>query len=228
MTWSVPRCWVAVILLCGGCMSRSPVPIHPEHVPPARVQFQVSPVCGWTLHAVVDGRAYQRHVGPSLRTLDTTRIAEIVERGVADLGIVRTASVSPARPLTFTILHAYVDGIGIIKDAALVLRVTGPDGLAFTVRGVNRTSNWAGGDGEIQPAVGRMLDDALQRTYTALLAHCARWGGSDGAAGAVSRGMSRLQEALFDRCVQPREFTTGPWPVARAAERAPLCRCAGT
>lgn len=169
------RCaWIGWTLGLGGCVATPPVPINVDVVPEAKVRFQVSPHCGWTLHAVVDARDYQHHVGPSMRRLDTTRMAELVQQGMATLGITAHTRVDPPRPLTVSILQAYVDGIGLVKDGALVLRVTGADGLKFTVRGVDRTSNWAGGDTEIQRTVSRMLDDALQRTYTALLQHCAR------------------------------------------------------
>lgn len=80
-----------------------------------------------------------------------------------------------ARTLKVEVLKGYIQSIGVMKSANLVVRVvtTDPTGQRVVMfRGVHNSTNWNSSENEVQAAFDLALADLQQQMGTDLQKHC--------------------------------------------------------
>ena len=165
-----------VSLLSVGCASRQVVGLRSQHAPETRLAAptNVPASCRFSLAGIDDQRDTQ-----DLGQMGPTRIdGEGLVQWLAD-GITAMPGYSPEpAPATIRIsfLKAYMQGLGTLKSANLVVRLQVTSGdLAPTnknYRGVDRSLNWSNGEAEIQEGFERARIDLATQIAADLKKRC--------------------------------------------------------
>ncbi|MGM9488336.1 hypothetical protein [Ideonella sp. YS5] len=131
--------------------------------------------CAFAIRSV-DDRREDKSLGKVVRTkVDGEGFATWLGDGLAAI----PGHTSGAAPTTLQVevLKAYIQSIGYLKSANLVVRVTTVDPAGqrqATFRGVNGSTNWNSSEAEIQEAFERALADLQQQVGADLASHCSR------------------------------------------------------
>jgi len=186
MTAAPARRAAAVALACagaalGGCAADRISGVREAQAQPAAPAAGATQGCPFRLEAVDDARREA-----DLGVLGRTRVGgQHFVRWLTE-GIASTPGFT--REMAPVLVHieiakAYVHGLSSLKSANIVVnaRISGPHGppVSRTYRGVDSSMNWASGEGEVQEAFDRALQDLrsqLARDLSGACSHTPRQG----------------------------------------------------
>lgn len=166
-------CTAASALLLGGCVADRVTGLR---APVTAAAAPVSgPACAFTIRSIDDQRE-EKKLGFLFRTkVDSDDFTGWFANGMA--AIPGHAPNGAATVVQIDVLKAYIQSIGTMKSANLVVRITASDAAGVqrrtNFRGVNNSMNWNNGEGEVQNAFNSALADLQRQIAADLKQHCA-------------------------------------------------------